>query len=258
MSKGSYLKKYLAKEGAIAGPRRRFTIDDSLKKSFLEGQIILIDKPIHWTSFDVIKKVRGALQIKKVGHAGTLDPLASGLLIICTGKFTKQIQYLMKGEKTYLATFTLGAVTPTYDKESDPEQFKPYEHITEEDVNQIAEQFRGEIMQKPPVYSAIKKQGTSAYTLARRGEDVDLEPRPIVISAFEILNIQLPEIEVKITCSTGTYIRSIAHDFGAALGCGAYLSVLRRTQIGEYKVEDAMEPIAFLDSLEAKSTDQNG
>lgn len=251
MAKGSYLKKFLQQnEGFEKKVRKRLTIPDSIKEFYLNGQVLLLDKPLHWTSFDVVKKVRGALQIKKVGHAGTLDPLASGLLIVCTGKSTKSIQGLMIKEKSYTATFTLGATTPTYDLESTPENFKLLNGITEEQINSVAKSFLGDQMQKPPVYSAIKKSGTSAYELARRGEDVDLEPRPIHIYSFAVTKIELPQVHVEIKCSTGTYIRSIAHDFGQKLGCGAYLSALRRTSIGDFSVEEAKSVDAFLDEFE--------
>lgn len=255
MAKGSYLKKHLNKGGVTSGSRKRVEIGESLRNFYLDGQIILIDKPMHWTSFDVVKKVRGALQIKKVGHAGTLDPLATGLLIVCTGKQTKQIQYIMKDTKVYTATFTLGASTPTYDLESEPENFRTTEGITGQDIELILKQFRGEIMQRPPVFSAIKKEGKAAYELARRGEDFELEPRPITIYSLDILEVKIPELRVRIECSTGTYIRSLAHDIGEALGCGAYLSALRRTHIGTYRVEDAVTPEQFLEMLEVRNAD---
>lgn len=251
MAKGSYLKKYLQQnEGFERKVRKRLAVPDSIKEIYLGGQVLLLDKPLHWTSFDVVKKVRGALQIKKVGHAGTLDPLASGLLIVCTGKSTKSIQGLMIKEKCYTATFTLGATTPTYDLESTPENFKPLDGITSEQIDAVAASFLGDQMQKPPVYSAIKKAGTSAYELARRGEDVDLEPRPIRIHSFKVTGIDMPQVHVEICCSTGTYIRSIAHDFGQQLGCGAYLSALRRTSIGDFSVADAKSVDDFLDEFE--------
>ena len=224
-----------------------------MRERFAAGEVILIDKPLHWTSFDVVRKVRNTLHIKKVGHAGTLDPLATGLLIVCTGKFTKKISEYMAAEKEYTGTICLGAITPTYDKESEPEQFIPFDQITEEQINDATQQFTGDIMQFPPVYSAIKKDGVSAYTLARRGEDVDLAARPIHISKFEITAINLPELSFRVVCSTGTYIRSLAHDMGQVLGCGAYLSSLRRTRIGDQLVDNAMTLENFLKRLEEES-----
>ncbi len=206
---------------------------------FEEGKTILIDKPLHWTSFDAVRKVRNLIGLKKVGHAGTLDPLASGLLIICTGKFTKKINEYMGMEKEYTGTFTLGATTPTYDLESEPENFKDISHITENEIHETTKPFTGAIMQTPPVFSAIKQEGQPVYLKARKGEDVILEPRPITIHEFAITKIELPEIHFKIVCSTGTYIRSMANDYGKALGVGAYLSSLRRTRIGNFNVDEA-------------------
>lgn len=218
--------------------KERFIIDPFLQQTFAEGKVILIDKPLHWTSFDVVRKLRGLLQIKKIGHAGTLDPLASGLLIVCTGKFTKKINEYMAQVKEYTGHFTLGAVTPTYDLESNPEQPKDYSFVTTGQLHTTAQQFIGAIEQFPPIYSAIKKEGVALYELARRGENVELKARPITISNFEITSVELPVVAFKVTCSTGTYIRSLAHDFGQALGCGAYLSSLRRTAIGDLTVEE--------------------
>ena len=207
---------------------------------FEEGQVLLIDKPIDWTSFDVVKKIRNMVRIRKVGHAGTLDPLASGLLILCTGKFTKKINEYMAQEKEYTGQITLGAVTPTYDLESEPVNFKGFEDITEKKIYDTLPRFTGEILQVPPMHSAIKKDGKRIYELARRGETIELEPRKITIKEFLITKIELPAIHFKIVCSTGTYIRSLANDFGAALGCGGYLSGLCRTRIGEFTLKDAL------------------
>jgi tRNA pseudouridine55 synthase len=226
-------------------------ITDALRSTFEEGKVLLIDKPLHWTSFDVVRKIRNSLHIKKVGHAGTLDPLATGLLIVCTGKFTKKINEFMAAEKEYTGSFTLGAVTPTYDLESTPEKIKDISGISETDILNNIPHFMGEIQQLPPVYSAIKKNGTALYTLARRGETVELQPRAVHIKAFDITGIDLPVVRFRIVCSTGTYIRSIAHDFGASLGCGAYLSALRRTRIGESGIEAAMTMETFMGSLKA-------
>ncbi len=207
---------------------------------FEEGQVLLIDKPLDWTSFDVVRKIRNLVRIKKVGHAGTLDPLASGLLIVCTGRFTKRINAFMAQEKEYTGTFTLGAVTPTYDLESEPEQPRPFAQLTEEEIKNATHQFTGEILQVPPAHSAIKVDGKRVYELARAGKEVKLEPRKLTIYTFEITRIELPEVDFRVVCSTGTYIRSLAHDFGQALGCGAYLSRLCRTRIGEFRLEEAM------------------
>lgn len=208
--------------------------------SFEEGQLLLINKPLRWTSFDAVNKIRNLIRVKKVGHAGTLDPLATGLLIICTGKFTKKINEYMAQEKEYTGTFTLGATTPTYDLESEPENFKPFEHLTEPGIRSATKNFTGEIMQLPPAHSAIKVDGKRLYALARQGKEVKLEPRKITISEFEITKIELPIVHFKVVCGTGTYIRSLANDFGLALGCGAYLSSLCRTRIGTFLIQDAM------------------
>lgn len=206
---------------------------------FEQGQVLLINKPLEWTSFDVVRKIRNLIKIKKVGHAGTLDPLATGLLILCTGRFTKKINEYMAQEKEYTGTFTLGATTPTYDLESEPRNFKDTNNISREQLIAATKQFSGEIMQVPPAHSAIKIDGKRVYELAREGKEVVIEPRKIVISQFDIEKIEMPFVHFRVVCSTGTYIRSLAHDFGVALGCGAYLSSLCRTRIGEHKLEDA-------------------
>jgi tRNA pseudouridine55 synthase len=206
---------------------------------FAQGQLILIDKPLEWTSFDVVRKIRYLTKTKKVGHAGTLDPLATGLLIVCTGKFTKNINEYMAQEKEYTGSITLGATTPTYDLESEPENFKPV-IVTEKEIKEATKFFTGNIAQKPPIHSAIKKEGQRAYELARRGIDIKMEPRPVTILEFEITKIELPKIEFKVICSTGTYIRSLANDFGEKLGCGGYLSSLCRTRIGNFSLKDAL------------------
>jgi len=207
---------------------------------FDEGQVLLINKPFKWTSFDVVRKIRGMVRIRKVGHAGTLDPLATGLLILCTGKFTKRINEYMSQEKEYTGTITLGATTPTYDLESEPRDFKPFEQISTADAEHATKKFIGEILQVPPAHSAIKKDGKRVYELARKGIEVELEPRRIVINEFEITSFQLPVIGFRVVCSTGTYIRSLAHDFGKELGCGGYLSSLCRTRIGSFTIEQSM------------------
>lgn len=232
--------------------KERFVIDPEIQQEFLDGKLILIDKALHWTSFDIIRKLRNLLRIKKIGHAGTLDPLATGLLIVCTGKFTKKINEYMAQEKEYTGHFTLGAVTPTYDLESEPGQFKDHSFVDIKLLQLTAEKFVGEIEQLPPMYSAIKKDGVPLYQLARKGADVELQPRKVTIIEFSITNIELPVVSFKIVCSTGTYIRSLANDFGAALGCGAYLSSLRRTRIGAFTSNEAVTMEAFEESLHNK------
>ena len=217
-----------------------------IENSFEEGRVLLIDKPFDWTSFDVVRKIRNTLKINKVGHAGTLDPLATGLLIVCTGKFTKKINEYMAQEKEYTGTITLGAVTPTYDLESEPRDFKTVDEITPELIRKTTRQFTGEIFQTPPIHSAIKQNGKPVYLLARKGAEVTLEPRKVTIHEFEITHIAMPVVSFKVVCTTGTYIRSLANDFGKALGCGGYLSELRRTRIGNFKVADAMSIKAFM------------
>jgi tRNA pseudouridine55 synthase len=208
--------------------------------SFEEGRVLLINKPLEWTSFDAVNKIRNLLRIKKVGHAGTLDPLATGLLIICTGKFTKRINEYMAQEKEYTGTITLGAVTPTYDLESEPQDFKQVEYISEQQIQEATKPFIGDIMQIPPAHSAIKVGGKRVYELARQGKEVKLEPRKLFIKEFTVTKIEMPLVHFRVVCSTGTYIRSLANDFGEALGCGGYLSSLCRTRIGDFSVNDSM------------------
>jgi tRNA pseudouridine55 synthase len=214
---------------------------ESSMNIFEQGQMLLIDKPLEWTSFDVVRKLRGMVRTRKIGHAGTLDPLATGLLILCTGKYTKRINEFMAQEKEYTGTITLGASTPTYDLESEPGDFRDVSFVTAEGVDElIARHFTGEIDQVPPAHSAIKVGGKRLYELARKGKEVKPEPRRIEIKEFTITEFRLPELEFRVVCSTGTYIRSLAFDLGAALGCGGYLSGLRRTRIGEFRVEQAL------------------
>lgn len=210
---------------------------------FAEGQLLLVNKPYNWTSFDVVGKIRNAFKpLKlKVGHAGTLDPLASGLLIICTGKMTKQIDTFQAQEKEYTGTMVLGETTPSYDMETDADAKFDISDITEDQIRAACAQFIGDIQQYPPAHSAIKIDGERLYEKARRGEDVALRLRSVTITNFEITGITLPEINFRVVCSKGTYIRSLVHDFGKALNNGAYLSKLRRTRSGDYKVEDAWE-----------------
>ncbi len=216
---------------------------------YLEGKVLLIDKPLHWTSFDAVKKIRILTGISKIGHAGTLDPLATGLLIICTGKFTKKINEYMGMEKEYTGSFTLGASTPTYDLESEPQHPCDISGITEEQLHTATAAFTGDILQVPPAHSAIKKDGKPVYLAARKGQEVALEPRPIRISSFEISSVALPKVYFRVVCSTGTYIRSLANDYGKALGVGAYLSGLCRTRIGHFKLEEAQTLAQFEEEI---------
>lgn len=218
---------------------------------FEEGRVLLIDKPLRWTSFDAVRKIRNLIRIKKVGHAGTLDPLATGLLIVCTGKFTKRINEFMAQEKEYTGSFTLGATTPTYDLESEPGNLKPVDNIKEEEIVAATSKFTGEILQVPPAHSAIKQDGKRVYELARQGKEVKLEPRKVTIREFSITKVEMPLVYFSVVCSTGTYIRSLAHDFGRELGCGAYLSSLCRTRIGNFSVTDAITPAQFEEQLKA-------
>ncbi|TAE64907.1 MAG: tRNA pseudouridine(55) synthase TruB [Flavobacteriia bacterium] len=226
-------------------------------EDYQEGQILLIDKPLKWSSFQAVNKLKFGLikELKlpkkfKIGHAGTLDPLASGLLLICTGKFTKRIEELQGQAKEYIGTITVGSTTPSYDLETEINATFPTEHITEALINETLPQFIGEIDQKPPVFSAIKKDGKRLYESARAGIEVEIKTRKVSVSEFEITRIALPEIDFRIVCSKGTYIRSIAYDFGLALNSGGHLTALRRTKIGEYSVENATEPEAFIEGLQ--------
>jgi len=218
---------------------------------FLEGKVILINKPINWTSFDVVRKIRNLTRIIKVGHAGTLDPLATGLLIVCTGKFTKKINEYMGMEKEYTGTFTLGAITPTYDLESEPDQFQSINHLTPEIIHAATKEFIGPILQTPPAHSAIKQDGKPVYLAARKGLDVKLEPRPVTIYEFNIEKIELPVVHFKVICSTGTYIRSLANDFGKVLGVGAYMSSLCRTRIGDFSLNQSQSMEQFEQEIDA-------
>lgn len=220
-------------------------------EDFSSGQLLLIDKPLSWTSFDAVSKVRYVIRKKfglkkfKVGHAGTLDPLASGLLIICTGKFTKRIAELTLENKTYTGTFQLGATTPSYDLETKPENHQSTDHLTGEMIVDAVNQLTGPIMQLPPIFSAKKVDGKRAYISARKGKEVKLEPRPVVINKFEVDTSNLPEVRFEVECTKGTYIRSLARDLGKLVGCGAHLTELRRISIGKYSVEGAMDPHEF-------------
>lgn len=222
------------------------------EEAFKQGQILLFDKPLKWTSFQLINKVRWLIKRRykikkiKVGHAGTLDPLATGLLILCTGKATKQIPGLQGHEKEYTGSFTLGATTPSYDLETDVDKEFSFEHLTDSKIRNATSSFIGDIEQHPPVFSALKKDGKRLYEYARSGQDVKIASRPVTISEFEITGISLPEVSFRVVCSKGTYIRSLAHDFGKHLESGAYLSSLRRTRIGPYKVGDALTIASFV------------
>jgi tRNA pseudouridine55 synthase len=216
------------------------------------GFVFLIDKDLHWTSFDVVKKIRVALREKKVGHAGTLDPLASGLVIVCSGKGTKRIEGLMVTEKEYTGTFRLGVTTPSYDLETEVNAEFPVDHISEEQIHETARKFLGIQQQIPPIFSALKVDGKKLYELARKGKEANPEPREVEIKEFEITGIRMPEVDFRVVVSKGTYIRSLAFDFGKALGSGATLSGLRRTRVGEYKVEDSFTIPQWLDWWESK------
>lgn len=222
------------------------------KEEILEGQVLLIDKPLTWSSFQAVNKVKYALLKNldlpkkfKIGHAGTLDPLASGLLIICTGKFTKRIPELQGQIKEYTGTITVGATTPSYDLETEIDQNFPTNHITENLIEETRQKFLGEIDQFPPIFSALKKDGKRLYEHARAGETVEIQSRKIKIFEFEITKINLPEIDFRVVCSKGTYIRSLAFDFGKALKSGGHLTALRRTKIGDFSVNNAIEPLDF-------------
>lgn len=207
-----------------------------------KARVILIDKPHGWTSFQALKKVKYGIQAKKIGHAGTLDPLATGLLILCTGKMTKQIEGIQAQKKEYTGTFILGATTPSIDLETEINERFPTDHITPESIEACRKQFLGDVTQTPPLFSAVKINGKRAYEIARKGGDAEIKSRTIHIYDFEITRIELPEVDFRVSCSKGTYIRSLARDFGKKLNSGAYLTNLRRTAIGEYRVEDALQP----------------
>lgn len=222
---------------------------------YLSGQVLLIDKPLHWTSFQVVNKlrweIRQAFKLKKikVGHAGTLDPLATGLLIICTGKMTKEIDTFQGQMKEYTGTIVLGSTTPSFDLETEINETFPTNHITEELIKETTNQFIGEIQQFPPIFSALKKDGKRLYEYARAGEDVEIKPRTVHISEFKITNIDGLNIDFKVVCSKGTYIRSLANDFGKAIQSGGHLSALRRTKIGDFHVDNGLSIDSFIETL---------
>ncbi|MFD1314430.1 tRNA pseudouridine(55) synthase TruB [Namhaeicola litoreus] len=224
-------------------------------EDFKNGQILLIDKPYQWTSFQVVNKLRWAIKKKyglkkiKVGHAGTLDPLATGLLILCTGSFTKKIDQLQAQVKEYTGSITLGSTTPSYDLETEIDKHYAIDHISDDQILANTVNFLGEIDQIPPIFSALKKDGIRLYELARKGETTEIKPRKITILEFEITKIEMPEVHFRIVCSKGTYIRSIANDFGQKLQSGSHLSSLRRTKSGDFDVKNAVDPIKFIEDL---------
>jgi tRNA pseudouridine55 synthase len=227
------------------------------KKSydFINGEVLFFDKYLDWTSFDLVNRVRNTLCKKtgikklKVGHAGTLDPLATGLMILCTGKKTKQIESFQSEEKEYIATLKLGATTPSFDMETEEDSQNDCSFVSEDLFKTAAKKFEGEIDQVPPIFSAVKVKGKRAFNYVRNGESLKLQPRKIVISEIELISFQLPIVKIKVVCSKGTYIRSLARDIGAELNCGAYLTGLQRTRIGEYKVKDAMTVDYFMENF---------
>ena len=220
-------------------------------EDFVEGRLLLVDKPYNWTSFDVVGKIRNSFKpLKlKVGHAGTLDPLASGLLVLCTGKMTKQIDTFQAQEKEYTGAMVLGETTPSYDMETEADRHFDTSQVTEEQIRAACKQFIGEIQQYPPAHSAIKIDGERLYEKARRGEATELRLRDVTITEFEITGITMPEVNFRVVCSKGTYIRSLVNDFGKALNNGAYLSKLRRTRSGNFKVEDAYEVMELVNMI---------
>jgi tRNA pseudouridine55 synthase len=238
----------------------------------MTGEIILINKPFRWTSFDVVRKLRNVLSKPamgrmtqhehpstrnpkfKIGHAGTLDPLATGLLILCTGKMTKKISEIQDAEKEYTATFAIGSTTPSYDLETELSEAADYSHVNEKIIMDAVRKFTGKILQTPPAHSAVKIGGVRAYTKARKGEVVEIKAKEVHIREFEITAFRLPEIDVRIVCTKGTYIRSLAHDFGHELGCGAHLSALCRTRIGNYLIKDALTVDSFISQYQPENS----
>ncbi len=224
--------------------------------NFEEGVVLLIDKPLEWTSFDVVSKIRNTIRTKKVGHAGTLDPLATGLLILCTGKMTKKIDSYQAQEKEYEGELVLGKTTPSCDLETEVDQEFDISSLTEEAIRNNVLSFIGTIQQVPPIYSAIKVDGVPLYKKARKGETAEIKSREVTVSEFEITDIQLPVVKFRVVCSKGTYIRSLVRDFGAALHNGAYMSALRRTRIGEFHVRDAEQLLEFVEKIKAQKEEE--
>ncbi|WP_297762494.1 tRNA pseudouridine(55) synthase TruB [uncultured Muriicola sp.] len=231
------------------------SVESISKDEFLEGQVLLIDKPLGWTSFQAVNSVKWTIRKKfqlkkiKIGHAGTLDPLATGLLVVCTGKFTKKIAELQGQLKEYTGTMTLGATTPSYDLETEVQEFANTDGLNKQEILQTTAQFTGIIQQKPPLFSALKKDGKRLYEYAREGKEVEIPSRSVEILVFEITGVKMPNVHFRVVCSKGTYMRSLAHDFGKALGVGAHLSALRRTKIGDYYVDNAVDPTIFRELL---------
>ena len=236
---------------------------------YISGEILVIDKPYRWTSFDAVKRLRGAVQRRlnakrfKVGHAGTLDPLATGVLLVCTGRATKRIAELQEGMKEYVAEITFGATTPSYDLEKEIDATYPWEHITPELIAETVPTFQGHLMQVPPVFSAVKVDGKRAYNYARKGKEVEIKAKPLEIKELEVLNWEAPKLTLRVLCSKGTYIRALARDLGEAMNSGAHLTALRRTRVGDYTIDDAMSldkalelikdgPVEFPDEPTAK------
>lgn len=236
---------------------------------YISGEILVIDKPYRWTSFDAVKRLRGAVQRRlnakrfKVGHAGTLDPLATGVLLVCTGRATKRIAELQDGMKEYVAEITFGATTPSYDLEKEIDATYPWEHITPELIAETLPKFQGHLMQVPPVFSAVKVDGKRAYNYARKGKEVEIKAKPLEIKELEVLNWEAPKLTLRVLCSKGTYIRALARDLGEAMNSGAHLTALRRTRVGDYTIDDAMSldkalelikdgPVEFPDEPTAK------
>lgn len=230
--------------------------------NFLEGEVLYFDKPLHWTSFQLVKKVLWTIKrhenLKKikVGHAGTLDPLATGVLVLCTGKATKKIESFQYQTKEYVATLQLGATTPSFDMEHEIDAHYPTEHITRELIDEMLKKFIGEIQQVPPVYSAVKVNGKRAFDYARKGKNLELKPKTLKIDEIEVLKFQLPELQIRVVCSKGTYIRALARDIGVALNSGAYLSSLRRTRVGNVKVEQCLQLQDFINEMQPKTTEE--
>lgn len=225
--------------------------------NFIEGEILAVDKPYRWTSFDAVKRIRGAIQRRlglkkfKVGHAGTLDPLATGVLLVCTGRATRKIEELQSGKKEYVATLRFGATTPSYDLEKEIDKEYPYEHITREKIEKALEGFRGDILQVPPVFSAVKVDGKRAYKYARKGSEVELKAKPIQISRLELLDFDGRDAVIEVECSKGTYIRSLARDIGEALDSGAHLIALRRTRVGDFTEKDILSIESIVQKIDS-------
>ena len=219
--------------------------------NFAEGEILLFDKPLTWTSFDVVNKIRGCIKVKKVGHAGTLDPLATGLLLLCTGKMTKKIDLIQATEKEYLVNLVLGKTTPSYDLESEFNSETSVDHLSKEIVMQVILSFQGVQQQFPPMFSAIKVNGERLYSLARQGKEIELQSREVEIKSISEIKINLPDVQFLMTCTKGTYVRSLVSDIGKKLGVGAYMSALRRTKVGEYSVEKAYQIPEFVDHIKS-------